>query len=105
VVVFIIKLDYFYPSSINPKRDAPITGYKEASGALAIASHKVSLPTWNGMQFVRAFHVLQEGQNFADLIDKLRGQPRRFVFLQQAPQALVLHTANFHLTVDIIEGN
>jgi hypothetical protein len=65
VVILIIEVDDL--GAVDPERDAPVASHKQAPRTFAITGHLVRFPAWHSAQFAFLFHILQEGDDLADL--------------------------------------
>ncbi len=60
VVIFKIDVTYFTLNGIDTKCQTPVTSDVKAPRTLSIALQHVSFPYWNGLKFIRIFHILQK---------------------------------------------
>ena len=86
MVIFIIQVDDFSFRLVDSERDPPVAGDAEAPASLAVAGQLVRVPAWDVAELLNVFHLLQEGQNIADLLHDRRGQAGGIIMLNEAPQ-------------------
>jgi hypothetical protein len=92
----VIEIDDFDLDLVDPKRDPPIFGDEQTPVALPVTRQLMRLPAWNRPKLILPLHVLQEGENAAELGDHGRLQARGIVIFDESTQTLVDHVPDFH---------
>src|ERR1022692_4160664 len=94
MIVFIIDIQYL--AVLDLERKAPVAGDVEAPDSLAVSGELVGFPQWEGTQFFRIRHVLQESQHCAELVHGIGRQTFRAVLQVELLQALVDEAPDRH---------
>ena len=71
VIIFQVQVVNFSFVGINPKRQSPIARDAEAPRAFTATGQRMHFPSWQGAQFLRLLHVVEERQHFAKLIHRI----------------------------------
>lgn len=96
MVVLIIEVKNFFFALVDPECDPPIPGDGQAPYTLAVAGERMGFPARDVAEFLGVFHLLQEGNDVAYLLDNRRGQAGSIVALNESPQSPVDHVPNLH---------
>lgn len=89
-------MDNFNFGLIDLEGEPPVLGDKQAPGSFAIARELMGLPARYGAQLRLLLHVLEEGDDPAELWNDGSLQARLIVLENEAAQALMDHVPNLH---------
>ena len=79
MVVLEIEVEDFSLTLVDPKRNPPVGDDGEAPRSSAVAAEFMRFPARDAAKLLGVFHLLQEGQNIAYLLDDARSQPRGII--------------------------
>ncbi len=96
MVILIIQVEDFSFGLVDSERDALVAGDSEAPCSLAVAGELMRFPARDVAEFLGVFHLLQKGQNVADLLDDGRRQAGSIIALNEAPQSPMDYVSNLH---------
>ena len=96
MVVLIIQVEDFSLGLVDPERDPPVARDMKAPCPLAVAGELVRFPTRHIAEFLRIFHLLQEGQNVSDLLHDTWSQAGSIIALDEAPQSTMDRVSDLH---------
>jgi len=81
---------------VDAERQTPVAGDAEAPCTLAVAGQRVCLPRRERMQFVGVFHVIEEGQHFAEFVHRIGRHALYDVVLVELLQPLMREVPYSH---------
>jgi len=73
MVILVSQVENFSFGLVHLERDPPVAGDGKAPAPLAVAGQLMGVPTRNVTELLGVFHLLEEGQNIADLLHDRRG--------------------------------
>jgi hypothetical protein len=96
VVVFIVQVDDFDVCPVDPECQPPIFDDEQAPNTFAVTGQLMRFPAWNDPKLAFVFHVLQKGDDAAELLDNGWLDARSIVMLNEPSQAFVENVPNSH---------
>ena len=97
MVILIVEIDDLHLFPVDPEREPPVPGDRQAPGALAVAGQPVRLPTRDHPQFLLPFHVLEEGDDSPKFRRDGRLYTGGIVVLDEPAQSLVDHVTDLRV--------
>lgn len=68
MVVLVVEIDNFDLGLIDAERQSPVFGDEQAPRSFAVASQLMCFPARHGPEFILLLHVLEEGDQAAQLV-------------------------------------
>jgi hypothetical protein len=99
MIVLVIQVVDFLPGAIDTKSYPSIAGDAEAPRSFAVAGKLMGVPTRNVAEFRHVIHILQEGDDISDLLDRRRRQGGAIVALDEAPQSPMV---TFRIFIEVV---
>jgi hypothetical protein len=96
MIVFIIKVDNFNFTLIDPKNHSPVARDEQTPGAFAVSGQLMRLPTRDGPQIIHILHVLEKRYHAPHLGYDSRLETAGIVIHDEAPEPFVDDVSDFH---------
>jgi len=96
VIILEVQVQDFLLNWVDPERDSPVSCDMKTPGSFAVSCKLMHLPARHVAHLLDLLHVLEEGENVANLLHHRRVQTGDIVALNEAAQPAMDYVPYLH---------